>query len=207
MARVSKGSGKGKKKKQYFDYTLLFIIIFLIGFGLVMLYSTSSYNAQLKIGDSAYYLKRQLTAALLGFAGMFVMARTDYHVWLKLSWLIYLASLALCVAVIFVGSELNGSTRWLKIGPLSFQPSELAKMAVILLLSAVIGSIPKQMGKISTMFKLLLMVAPILGIVASSNLSTAIIILGICVCLIFVASPKFLHFVVLAVLVAIFGAA
>ena len=71
--------------RKYFDYTLLFIIIFLVGFGLVMLYSTSSYNAQMKFDDLAYYLKKQLFASLLGFCGMFVVAQLDYHIWIKLS--------------------------------------------------------------------------------------------------------------------------
>ena len=132
---------------RYFDYTLLFIIIFLVGFGLVMLYSTSSYNAQLKFNDSAFYLKKQLFASLLGFAGMFVVAHIDYHVWIRFRWLIYLVAFALSTAVIFVGQNYNGSTRWLKIGPLSFQPSELAKIAIILFLSSVISEMPKQMGK------------------------------------------------------------
>ena len=111
MSRRPRETKNGKKQIKYFDYTLLFIIIFLVGFGLVMLYSTSSYNAQLKFGDSAFYLKKQLSASLLGFAGMLVVANIDYHIWLRLSSLFYLAALALCTAVIFAGSTLNGSTR------------------------------------------------------------------------------------------------
>jgi cell division protein FtsW len=206
MAQKTKKSGGGKKKIKYFDYTLLFIIIFLVGFGLVMLYSTSSYNAQLKMNDSAYYLKKQLFASILGFCGMFVMARTNYHFWLNLSWLAYLGSLGLCVAVIFKGTNLNGSTRWLKIGPLSFQPSELAKISVILFLSALISLSAKRVRELATVFKLLMVIAPIVIIVAMSNLSTAIIILGISICLIFVASPKYLQFFLMGGLVAAFGA-
>ena len=206
MAQKTKKSGGGKKKIKYFDYTLLFIIIFLVGFGLVMLYSTSSYNAQLKMNDSAYYLKKQLFASILGFCGMFVMARTNYHFWLNLSWLAYLGSLGLCVAVIFKGTNLNGSTRWLKIGPLSFQPSELAKISVILFLSALISLSAKRVRELATVFKLLMVIAPVVIIVAMSNLSTAIIILGISICLIFVASPKYLQFFLMGGLVAAFGA-
>lgn len=205
MTRKSRGSGSGKKERRYFDYTLLFVIIFLVGFGLVMLYSTSYYNAQLKIGDPAYYVKKQFFASLLGFAGMFVMAGTDYHIWLKLSWLLYLISLTLCLAVIFVGAELNGSARWLKLGPLSFQPSELAKLAVILFFSATISIASKKMGNFRTLAKLLFIAAPLIGLVAFSNLSTAIIILGIFVCLVFVASPKYLQFIVPGVLIAATG--
>ena len=72
------------------------------------------------------------------------MENIDYHVWLKLSGLAYLTAAALCTAVIFAGTNLNGSTRWLKIGPLSFQPSEVAKMAVILFLSALISCLQQS---------------------------------------------------------------
>lgn len=183
---------------RYFDYTLLFIIIFLVGFGLVMLYSTSSYNAQLKFNDSAFYLKKQLFASLLGFAGMFVVAHIDYHVWIRFRWLIYLVAFALSTAVIFVGQNYNGSTRWLKIGPLSFQPSELAKIAIILFLSSVISEMPKQMGKAGSIIKLLFYAVILCIPIAKKNLSTAVIIIGIAFILIFVASPQYLRFILLA---------
>lgn len=195
-----------EKPIKYFDYTMLFIIIFLVGFGLVMLYSTSSYNAQLKFKDSAWYLKKQLFATALGFGGMFVAARIDYHYWMKLSGLAYLGSLFLCVLVIFSGENYNGSTRWLKVGPISVQPSEIAKVATILFLATVINKMPKQMGKMSTIMKIMVMILPIVGVVAKTNLSTAIIILGIAICLTFVASPKYKPFFVMAMLVAGFGA-
>ena len=206
MSRSPKTGKKEKKQTKYFDYTLLFIIIFLVGFGLVMLYSTSSYNAQLKFkGDSAFYLRKQLSASLLGFLGMVVMANINYHVWMKLSGLLYIAAMGLCTAVIFMGTNLNGSTRWLKIGPLSFQPSEIAKMAMILFLATVINKIPKKMGNFLTVIKIMVIVLPVVGVVGISNLSTAIIILGIAICLIFVSSPKYLQFFVMGGLVVAFG--
>lgn len=194
------------KPRKYFDYTMLFIIIFLVGFGLVMLYSSSSYNAQLKFNDSAWYLKKQVFATILGFGGMFLAAAIDYRYWMKLSGFAYLVSMALCVFVIFGGENYNGSTRWLKIGPISFQPSELAKVATILFLATVINKMPKQMGKMSTIVKVMLLIIPVIGVVAASNLSTAIIILGIAVCLTFVASPKYSPFLLMGVAVAAFGA-
>ena len=66
---------------RYFDYSLLLIVCFLVCFGLVMLYSTSSYNGQVKFADSAYYLKKQLLADVLGIAVMTVIAKIDYRVW------------------------------------------------------------------------------------------------------------------------------
>lgn len=199
---------KENKEKQikYFDYTLLFIIIFLVGFGLVMLYSTSSYNAQVKFGDSAFYLKRQLFAVFLGFVGMFAVAHMDYHFWMHLSGLAYIVAFGLCTAVMFVGNNYNGSTRWLKIGPISFQPSEVAKIAVIIVMASIINKIPRQIASFKTVVKVMAFLIPILGVVGYSNLSTAIIILGVGVCMVFVASPKYGQFLAMAGLAAVFGA-
>ncbi len=184
-----------EKTIKYFDYTLLFIIIFLVCFGLVMLYSTSSYNAQLKYNDGAYYLKRQLFATCLGFGAMLVIARIDYHVWAHFSGLAYIAAIGLCVFVIFGGTESHGQSRWIALGPLSFQPSEFAKIAVILFLASVIGRMPKKMSEFKSIIRIFVTLIPILGPVAYTNLSTAVIIAGIAIALMFVASSKYIHFV------------
>ena len=72
-----------KKRIAYFDYNLLFLIIFLLSFGLVMLYSSSAYISANKYGDDAYYLKRQLRNIGLGAVMMFIMAKIDYRIWKK----------------------------------------------------------------------------------------------------------------------------
>ncbi len=193
------------KTSRYFDYSLLFIIIFLVCFGLVMLYSTSSYDGQVKFGDSAYYVKKQFFATSLGFLALYIISRIDYHVWMKFAGLAYVGALVICTAVIFVGQEYNGQKRWLKIGPLSFQPSEFAKIAVILFLAVLISRMPKQMKKFKTVIKVLLITIPIIGVIAYNNLSTAIIILGIAVVMSFVASPSYAQFFALGGLGIAFG--
>ncbi len=198
---------KRQKNIRYFDYSLLIIILFLICFGLVMLYSTSSYNAQIKFGDGTYYLRKQIQATILGLVGMFVVSRIDYRIWKKFWLLAYIGAFGLCTLVLFVGQELNGAKRWLKVGPLSIQPSEIAKLAIIIFLASVISEMPKQMGKFSSLIKVMIMVMPMVIIVASENLSTAIIILGIAIALVFVSSPKYMQFVVMAGVVIVFGAA
>ena len=198
---------KPKKQKtiKYFDYSLLFLIIFLLCFGLVMLYSTSSYTAADKYGDAAYFLKKQMKATGLGLVAMYIVSKIPYTFWMKVSTLAYFAAFALCTAVIFVGKEANGQARWLKIGPLSFQPSEFAKFAMIIFLATVIYKTPKEMGKISGLMKVGAIAIPVVGVVAYNNLSTAIIILGIAACMLFVASPKYMHFVWMAVVVLVVG--
>ena len=185
-------------KKQHYDYTMLIVILLLVGIGLVLLYSTSAYNGQVKFNDPFYYLKKQGFASALGIAGMFIMADIDYHKWVPLAGLGYLAAVLLSVAVIFVGDEYNGSKRWLSLGPVSFQPSEFAKVALILFLACLVTKNVKKMGNFSTLVKVMIPVFPIVGLVGASNLSTAIIILGIAAVLIFVASPKYSQFIWMA---------
>lgn len=199
---------EGKKKEKtvrYFDYSLLFIVIFLLGFGLVMLYSTSSYSGATKYNDAAHYLKRQMASTALGLVVMAFLSKVDYHFWRKLGGLAYIGALGLCTAVIFVGHESKGQARWLYIGGVSFQPSEFAKLAVILFLAMIIYKIPKQMGRFRSLVIVMALIIPIVGVVAYNNLSTAIIIMGIAVCMLFVASPKYSHFVWMVLVVGVVG--
>jgi len=196
-----------EKPVKYFDYSLLFIIIFLVCFGLVMLYSVSSYNGEVNFNDAAYYLKKQLFATGLGILAMYIISKIDYHVWFHFGSLAYLMSLGLCIAVIFAGRSINGSKRWIFIGPLSFQPSDFAKLAVIIFLSVLISKMPKKMADFKNIIKVILIVIPLIGVIAVNNLSTAIIILGIAVILIFVSSPKYMQFIMMGGLGICFGSA
>ena len=174
---------------------MLAVIILLVVIGLVLLYSTSAYNGRVKFNDPLYYLKKQGFAALLGLCGMVIIARVDYHRWVPLAVPGYLAAIGLSVAVMLFGDEYNGSKRWLSLGPVSFQPSEFAKVALILFLAWFVSRHAKEMGKFRTLVLVMLPVLPVAGLVGASNLSTAIIILGIAVVLIFVASPKYSQFI------------
>lgn len=206
MGRERK-TDKRQKNIRYFDYTLLLIVFFLICFGLVMLYSTSAYNGQLKFKDGAYYLKKQLVADILGVIAMLIVARIDYRVWKNFWLLAYIAAFGLCTLVLFIGDTIQGAKRWLDLKVVSFQPSELAKLAVIVFLATIISQMPRQMGKFSSLIKVMVIVLPMVAIVATENLSTAIIILGIAISMVFVASPKYMQFFVVGAAVLIFGAA
>lgn len=188
-------NGAGTKRV---DIPLLLSVLALILFGLVMLYSTSSYNGTVKFGDGFYYLKKQFFATSLGLAVMYLVANIDYHVWMKVAIPGYAMSAILSTLVLFVGREINGSKRWLAVGPLSFQPSEFAKVALIIFLAWIVTKQGKKIVKLKTMVLVIVSSLPIVGLVGSNNLSTAIIILGIAVVLIFVASPKYLQFAAIA---------
>ena len=181
-------------KRCTYDDTLLVTVLVLVIAGLVLLTSISAYNGNVKFHDSFYYLKKQGFATGLGLVGMAVVSRIDYHRWIPLAVPGYLLSILLGVAVLLFGEEYNGSKRWLSLGPVSFQPSEFAKVAVIVFLSWLIEKNIKKMGKFKSIVLTMLTILPIVGLVGASNLSTAIIILGIGAVMIFMASPKYLQF-------------
>ena len=191
---------KRPEKRVNLDYVLLIVLAILIIAGLVLLYSTSAYNGQNKFQDAYYYVKKQGAATILGVIGMFIVAKIDYHKWIPFANLGYLVSIILSVLVMLVGEEYNGSKRWLSLGPLSFQPSEFSKVAIILFLACLISGQKKCVDNWRSMLLLLLPVLPVTALVGASNLSTAIIILGIAVVLIFVASPKYIQFIWMGVL-------
>ncbi len=184
-------------RKRKYDLTLLAVLLALLVFGLIILYSTSAYNGEVKFHDSFYYLKKQVFATLLGILGMYLAARTDYHLWKYAALPGYLAAILLSVAVLFIGEEYNGSKRWLSFGPFSFQPSEFAKVAVILFLAWLVTRSGRKMGSMKGLLGVMVSILPIVGLVGASNLSTAIIILGIGVILVFVASPRYTPFLLM----------
>ena len=102
--------------------------------------------------------------------------------------------------MLFIGDEYNGSKRWLSLGPFSFQPSEYAKVALILFLSYIVMKNVKKIDKVRTLIKIIGSILPIVALVGSNNLSTAVIILGIAIILIFVSSPKYTQFITMGIL-------
>lgn len=182
-------------KKHTYDDTMIVTVLVLVLVGLVLLTSTSAYNGRVKFHDSLYYLKKQGFATALGLLGMIVVARIDYHRWIPLAVPGYLVSILLSIAVVLFGDEYNGSKRWLSLGPVSFQPSEFSKVAVILFLAWLINRNVKKMRSFWTLLGVLLSVFPVVGLVGAGNLSTAVIILGIAVILIFTASPDYARFI------------
>ena len=187
---------KTLKPLRYIDYTLLFIILFLLAFGLIMVYSTSAYMAGIKLGDQSFYFRRQMLTSGIGLFVMVFLARVDYRVWKKLYGLIYFAGLMLCILVAIpgIGIEYNGSRRWLGIGPFTVQPSEIAKIAVLIFVAAVVSNIPKGINDFKRVCAVIFSIIPIFGLVAYTNLSNGIIIMAITIIIIFVASKKYMQF-------------
>lgn len=217
-----RNSGRKKKKRlfnNYFDYTLLFVTLFLVFFGLVMIYSSSAFIAQRNFDDSMRFFNGQLRAALLGFLAILIMSKLDYRIFTKklaffsLAQWLYVASIILLTAVLFMGNESHGQSRWISLGPISFQPSEVAKVAIILCVAYRISKSPARLNKAGGTTIVLLSNAAVIGLVLVGNLSTAIILAAIVFALCFVTSKKYAPFglliglgVILVICVLLFGA-
>jgi len=198
---------KRRKKQQteyFFDYTLLFIVLFLLGFGLVMIYSVSSYEAQADFGDAAYYLKKQLFSTIVGLVAMIAVANIPYSIWMKVTAIAYVVSLTLVGLVPFFGKESHGAKRWLPIPGigLTIQPAEVAKLAMILVLAQLVCKMGKGVRTIKGMMFLFIVTAPpvVMVMFCTNNLSSAIIIFAIAFLMIFVADPKYKKYIILGLL-------
>ena len=187
----------GQKQTGKTDTVLWVLVLILVVLGLGALFSASEYNGRVRFHDSAYYFKKQLFATALGLGTMYLVSSIDYHFFVRLAPAAYLLSMLLSTAVLLFGQEINGSKRWLNLGPLSFQPSEFAKVSVVLFLTWQIERSHKRTDGFWFMCRTMLTLLPIVGLVGSNNLSTAIIILGIGVILIFAASPRYIQFAAL----------
>jgi len=159
-------------KSQLEQRVLVLVTLALVAFGLVMVYSATSAAAALGKGDPITFLKRQGIYALLGVALMLAASRFDHRRLRQLAPPLVLTALGLCAAVLVVAPEINGAKRWLDLGPASFQPSELAKLALLVWAAAylarkgppqTLGELWRPIGMLTTLFAALIMLEPDLG--------------------------------------------
>ncbi len=199
MSRFSRK--KKQKSDQYFDYSLLFIVLFLLGFGMIMIYSTSSYEASKDYGDAAYYLKKQAIATTLGIAAMIFTANIPYHFWERFAVPGYVISAVLiCLVLTPIGVEVKGARRWLDFGiGLRLQPAEIAKLCMILFLASMVCRMGRSIRSMKGFTAVLLVPVPISLMIwkITDNLSSAIIIFGIAALMLFVSSPDYKKFILL----------
>ena len=175
----------------YYDYNLLACVILLTCFGLVMLYSTSAYTAKVKYGSDMAFFGKQAVISVGCIFGMMAISKADYH-WIA-SWgtLLYGVSNILLFATKYVGEDVNGATRWIKLGPVQFQTAEIAKLAIILFIPSVIVKMGRNIKGWKSPLLLLFFgaVTAVLTWKFTNNLSSAMIIAGMTVVLIIVAHP------------------
>lgn len=208
MAQRNSYRRKHTNGENFMDYSLLFIVLFLLGFGLIMVYSTSSYEANLDLGDSTYYLRKQVFATIVGLVAMIFVANVPYHFWERFAVIGYIVSVVLILLIIPFGHESHGAKRWLYIGPISLQPAEVAKLCMILFLSSMICTMGKQIRNRKGFLTVLIVPLPIALMLwkITDNLSSAIIVVGIAVLMLFVSCPDYKRFILLG-LATLAGAA
>lgn len=212
MSASTKRKRTREKEKLYYDYDLLLVIIFLMCFGLVMLYSSSAYSAQVDYKNDMFFFTRQAMIGIIGFIVMFIVSKIDYHLYGAYAKELFWFSMFLMALVQTpLGKTVNGARRWIRLpGGLSLQPAEFTKIAVILFIAyetCLFGQKAKKWDGI----KILLgygLVATLGVFLLTDNLSTAIIVFAITCILIFVVHPKtkpFIAGVIVAGIVGIIG--
>ena len=151
---------------------LVLVTLALVAFGLVMVYSATSAAATLGGGDPNYYLKRQGIYALVGVVLLVVASRADFRRLRELAPALVLVSLVLCAAVLVLSQPVNGARRWLVFGPATFQPSELAKLALAVWIAAhlalrkppaKLSDLARPIGLLTGVFCALILLEPDLG--------------------------------------------
>ena len=195
---------KKKRPRRFYDYSLLFTIIFLTVFGLIMIYSSSYYNAQVNGQPPSYYMVRQAQIAFAGFVMMLVISKMNYHFFAKFTIPAIVVSYVCMLLVNFtsLGIEVNGKKRWLGTRSLRIQPAELVKVTVILVLAVIITKLGKKINEWRVWGMLAALIGPLALLVTANNLSSGIIIVGIAFVMMFVACKRKWPFVLTAALIA-----
>ena len=202
MSKTKRVKRKRSNETIYFDYSLLAVLIFLVCFGLIMLYSASAYSALVQHNDSMHYFKRQILFCIVGFIGMEVVSRLDYHYYIKWARGIYFVAVVLMALVQTpLGIEVNGAKRWIQL-PFGqqLQPAEITKIAVILFIPVLICQLGREIRTLKGMGQVFLwgLVAAGCVFILTENLSTAVIVMGITCVMIFVVHPQTRPFIAAA---------
>jgi len=177
---------KKTNAKSKYDYPLIIFVSILFIFGTLMVFSAGEPYAYAKYGDGYYFIKRQVIFGAIGILTMTVAARIPVEIYKRLSKWLYLFTLFLLVLVLIVGFVGNGAKRWISIGPITIQPSEIAKLSLILMLAKYFSEVDasrerRSKGdilKYGTVFPLLIIVVPVVLVMLQKHLS-CIIILGL----------------------------
>lgn len=182
------------------DFVIIFATLFLLGIGIVMVYSASAIVAQkAPFNDPYFFAKRQLIFALLGITAMYVTMNIDYWVWKQWAKPGFYASIGLLILVLIVGIEVNGSKSWLGFGAFGIQPGEFAKLGVVAFLARWLSDNQKQI----VLFRKGLVPALAIPLVCFAlimlqpDLGTGTVLMGTAVVMIFASGARISHFAAL----------
>ncbi len=187
-----------QRRGERVDSVFLVLVLLLLAVGLTMLYSASFAQSEYDTGytDSTRYLQKQGICAVIGLAAMVVLSRIPADFWQRFAWPVYGISIALLLSVLVAGESVNGARRWINIGGIQFQPSEIAKFTMIVMLARLTRSYGSLAGKFR--YGVLGFGAALLGILIPLALEkhlSAIMLMGmVAVVMMYVAgtSPKWL---------------
>lgn len=197
--------GSVARRAGQMDFSLFIAVVIICAFGLVMVFSSSYYYAQdRELDNGYYYLKNQAMFMALGLALMLIISRVDYHKWEKLRVIALAGVILLMVAVVFFGATRNGATRWLEIGGVSFQPSELAKFVLLLYMASFMARRPHLMNSFSRGLMPMLMIIAVISAVLllQKNMSMMIIVLLTGIVMLYLGGAQIKHLLLLAVIAA-----
>ncbi len=203
------------KKKQIkqiekpFDFILFVTVLILLAMGIVMVLSASSPQALAESGNSYAYVSRQAVFAVLGIGLMLVISKIDYHRYEAFARIAYFGSIIMLAIVPLLGFSAKGATRWLEIGPIRFQPSEIAKIALIIFYASWLTQNKDKLKELGNGFIkpfLLLVPIAIILVIFQDHLSVTIIIILVISIMMLMAGTKIKYFVTLGSVGAIGGA-
>jgi cell division protein FtsW len=185
------------------DRVLVGAVLALTAFGMVMVYSSGAVFAAKKYGDATYFLKRELIYAILGLGAMSFASRVDYSIYRRLAYPLLFVSVGLLAAVLKLGSRAGGAIRWFRAGPLSFQPGELAKLALCVYLAYLLARKAEKVRVFSVGFLPPLLVTGLMMVLLlkQPDFGTAAIFGAVALGMLFVAGTR-TSYLILAVLVA-----
>lgn len=182
-------------KRRKPDYWIILITFLLLGFGLVMVFSTSYYIGLTDFDDTYYFFRKQLIFAVIGLVLFFLFSNIPYIFYRKHVGKILLTCLILLIAVLFIADTVNGAKRWINIGITSFQPSEFVKLGMIIYTASIMVKKQPVMGQFK---RAIIPPLTIIGLICfllilEPHFSAIIIILATCTCIIFCAGAKLRH--------------
>lgn len=199
-----------KKVEKPFDFILFVTVLILLAMGIIMVLSASSPSALAESGNSYAYVSRQAIFAIIGIGLMLFISKIDYHEYSKFAKIAYIGSIIMLAMVPLLGSSAKGATRWLEIGPIRFQPSEIAKIALIIFYAS---WLTQNKDNLKDLFKgfikpfLYLLPIAIILVIFQDHLSVTIIIILVVAIMMLMAGTRLRYFVTLGSIGTVGGAA
>ena len=181
-----------------FDYVLVIAALALVGYGLALIYSGSISTGEGSFRSINSPVTKQIVFAIAGVAGMLIVSRIDYHYFIHYAWILYALSVLSLIAILFIGTEAGGSTRWFDLGPIQVQPSEFAKLATIFALARFFSDHGGDAREVKALFISLAIVIPsVILVFVEPDLGTSVVFLGIWLGVVLVAGVSRRHLLIL----------